>query len=86
MAKKSGKWSNYLLWGGIAAVAYVVADNMGLIGQLKTKLGMQTRVSYYAQPTVNAPLGDGRRAYIGTAYGLGKQSTSGDYNSINMWE
>lgn len=80
---KGGKWSDYLLWGGIAAVAYVVAEHMGLLSSIKTQMGMQTRVSYYTQPSVNYPLG---QAYIGTAYGLGRQSTSGDYNSVNMWE
>lgn len=83
---KGGKWSDYLLWGGIAAVAYVVAEHMGLLSQIKTQMGMQTRVSYYTQPSINRPLGEGYQSYIGTAYGLGKSSTAGDYNSINMWE
>jgi len=75
-----------VLWGGIAVGAYLVADHMGWISQIKSKLVLQSRVSYYTQPTVNYPLGVGHRAYIGTAFGLGRQSTAGDYNSVNMWE
>ena len=91
MAKND--WGTYLLWGGVAAIAYVIADSMGLLTQIKQAAGIDsesdyTRVSYYTRPTVNAPLGVANysNAYIGTAYSLGQQSFSGDYNSINMWD
>ena len=94
---RGGNGTTKWLWYGAAAVVgYIVLDKLGIIDQVRSRIGGAGGTSAAADVArINYAYSSNERdrqwlnmqypeqmAYIGNAYGQGSQSMSGDYNSI----